>query len=239
MLAPLANPRVPCVPAAFSVKPEKTHGPATSIASFAPTVSKPLILPANPCGAVRSSVPPLPVNETVWPAATVESNSSVEAPEISSDPVPVTAPCTSSVAAVTSIVPVLVTAGAIALVARPAGLLEQAGVVDIRGRRSAEPDPAVVENVVGRLRSVEEDRLVGGDIIAQRHLSAALVDGIGVFPLDGPADRQPGDCRRSLGIEEFEPSTVPPENASLAPVSTSAPPVSASVSPAASLKAPA
>jgi hypothetical protein len=107
------------VPSAFSVKPEKAHGPATSIASFAPTVSKPLILPANPYGAVRSSVPPLPVNESVWPAATVESNSSVEAPEISSVPLPATAPCRSSVAAVTSIVPVLVTAGAIALTPVP------------------------------------------------------------------------------------------------------------------------
>ncbi len=102
-----------------SHQPRRPHGPATSIASFVPTVSKPLILPANPCGSVRSSAPPLPVNETVWPGATVESNSSVEAPEISSVPLPATAPCRSSVAAVTSIVPVLVTAGVIALAPVP------------------------------------------------------------------------------------------------------------------------
>ena len=47
------------------------------------------------------------------------SNSSVEAPEISSVPLPATAPCRSSVAGVTSIVPVLVTAGAIALAPVP------------------------------------------------------------------------------------------------------------------------
>jgi hypothetical protein len=76
------------------VNPVKTQGRATSIVSFDPaaTVSNPLIKPENLAGAVRSSVPPLPANETVCPAETVEWNSSVEAPKISSDPVPVTAP---------------------------------------------------------------------------------------------------------------------------------------------------
>ena len=88
MLPPFMNPRVPSVPPAFSVKPVKTQGLATSILSFdpAPTVSKPLIEPANPAGACSASSPPLPVNETVWPAATVESNSSVEDAEMVSVP---------------------------------------------------------------------------------------------------------------------------------------------------------
>ncbi len=46
-------------------------------------------------------------------AATVESNSSVEAPEILSDPVPVTVPRTSSVAAVSSIVAVIASSAGI------------------------------------------------------------------------------------------------------------------------------
>ena len=63
-LATFLNPRVPCVPPAFSVKPVKTQFLATSIVSFdpAPAVSKPLIEPANSRGSCSASSPPLPVN---------------------------------------------------------------------------------------------------------------------------------------------------------------------------------
>ena len=66
-----------------------------------------------------ASSPPLPVKETVWPAETVASNSSVAAPESASDPVPDIPPSKSSVPELTSIVPVLVTLGAIVLTPVP------------------------------------------------------------------------------------------------------------------------
>ena len=74
----------------FSVKRVKTQGPATSIVSFDPAPAKPLMRPANPDGSCSASSPPLPVNEAVWPALTIESNSRVEAPETMSFPVPYT-----------------------------------------------------------------------------------------------------------------------------------------------------
>ena len=120
MVAPLASVSVASVPPEFSEKLEKAHEPRSSTASV---VAKPEISPQKAVGSVRSSVPP-PVKPIFWEPTvvlveTAASNSKVEAPEIVSVPVPVTALMKSSVADVTSIVPVLVTAGAIALVAVP------------------------------------------------------------------------------------------------------------------------
>ncbi len=114
--APLLSVSVDIVPALFGVTLSKDHEPAKSIVSL---VAKPLIEPEKPAGSVRSSTLFEPEKAMVWPAATVESNSSVAPPEIVSVPVPVTAPAKSSVPELTDTPFPLTKFGAITLVAVP------------------------------------------------------------------------------------------------------------------------
>ena len=84
-----------------------------------------------------------------------------------------------------------------------AGLFDEPGVADRRGRRRAALDSAVVEDVPGRSRGDGERGDVAGGV-AHRRRAAGLDDPIRVVERRRPADRQAEaeDYGRSLGVQD-------------------------------------